>query len=469
MLDKITAAVSRHHMFKKGDCVAVALSGGADSAALLHTLFALGFDPRAIHVNHMIRGDEAARDAAFVGRLCESMGVRLDHFTADVPALAAERGVGLEEAGRICRYRIFDTFSSQHDCKIATAHTLSDSAETMIFHLARGCGLSGLRGIPAVRGNVVRPLIDVTRAEVEAYCAENGIEFVTDSTNADARYSRNLIRAEIIPKLMEINPLFPDAARRLSALAAEEDDYLDSLADAAVSAASRGNGCYEAAALAALAGPVLLRAVRIIAGRETGVVPELRRAGEMREMIRAGSGAVSLHGDFTARNDNGKIIIKKQTRGKTGKSWEIPLEFPVSTRPDGRIISFEIIDISEFRARAEESGNVNNLLLNASLDYDKIALNTFLGSAVFRGRRDGDRFLPRGGGRGRKLKKLMNEAKIPAEHRDRLALLDMNGIIFAEGFGAAEGWQVSDGTRRVLVLHFAGQIIEYQEGYHGRA
>ena len=187
---KALAVIREEGMLCPGDMVLVALSGGADSVALLHLLLSLkeslGLQEiAALHVNHRIRGEEADQDEAFVQSLCGAWHVPLEIVRREVALLAQEQGKGLEETGREVRYAALEEAAGRmgETCRIATAHTLSDNIETVLLHLCRGCGIHGLTGIPPVRGRVIRPLLCCSREEIETYCREHSLSFVMDSTN----------------------------------------------------------------------------------------------------------------------------------------------------------------------------------------------------------------------------------------------------------------------------------------------
>lgn len=205
-------AVSDHNMLSPSDSVIIALSGGADSVSLLHILCKmreeLSLNLYAAHLNHNLRGEEAVRDESFCKILCKNYNVELFTKSVDIKALSEQKKISAELCGRLERYKFFEELSFKLNAKIATAHTASDNAETVIFNLIRGAGLKGMTGIAPVRDNIIRPLIYVTRAEVEAYCAENKLDFVTDSTNLSDDYTRNKIRHNIVTACREINPGF---------------------------------------------------------------------------------------------------------------------------------------------------------------------------------------------------------------------------------------------------------------------
>ncbi len=243
--------------------VAVALSGGADSVALLALLADTPI--HAVHVHHGIRGAEADRDAAFCRELAASFSVPFTLLQVDVPALAAARGVGLETAARDARYRAMaDFMKSEGIALLATAHHAGDQLETMLQNLLRGSGTRGLCGIPACRplGDglfVVRPLLHLTKDDLLSYLAENGLSYVTDSTNKEPFCRRNILRQEVLPLLEELQPGAALAAARCAEALAEDEAYFDGLA---ADFLEREGSAPAVSALAALPAPVFARVMR---------------------------------------------------------------------------------------------------------------------------------------------------------------------------------------------------------------
>lgn len=229
--DKVKNYIAEKGLINSGDRILCALSGGSDSVALLTVLnglkTALGFSLCAAHFNHGIRGAEADRDQEFSHDLCKRL--QIPFFTAleDIPRIAKENGEGLEECARNRRYGfLFRTAEEQGCNKIATAHHATDNTETVLFHLIRGTGLNGLGGIAPQRNDgVIRPLLCVSKAEVEEFLRENGSEFVTDSTNADTDMTRNFIRLRMLPLVRAVNPAADRALIRLSDSAREDEEY----------------------------------------------------------------------------------------------------------------------------------------------------------------------------------------------------------------------------------------------------
>lgn len=296
--------------------VLVGLSGGADSTALFCALCECGANVTAAHVDHGIRGDEAKRDADFCRRLCDERGVKLRLLEADVPAEAKKSGESVEEAARRIRYAFFDSVMEENNIPLlATAHNADDNAETVILNLTRGSGTRGVCGIPAVRsvknGTLVRPLLCVTRAEIEEYCRENGLSYVTDSTNLCDDYARNRIRHRVLPELRLLNPDVVGAIGRLSAAASEDCDYLDSAARRFLD-----GGEIRAASLAALPRPIATRALLFFL-REGGARPEARHVNALIDAASAGEvGGVSLPGGVTAAFRRGMLVLNVDDRRK---------------------------------------------------------------------------------------------------------------------------------------------------------
>ena len=232
MKDLVLEAIKSFSLLKKGQNVTVALSGGADSVALLNVLLSLkdelGITVDAAHLNHMIRGAEADRDESFVRDLCRKLGVKLYVERIDIPRFAKENSMSLELAAREKRYAFLKNVSNG---LVATAHTASDNLETLIFNITRGSGLEGLSAIPPKRDIFIRPLLLCTRQDIEKHCEQNNISYVTDSTNLQDEYTRNKIRHNVVPILKTINPSVENSVIRLTEILRENVNLIDSLAN----------------------------------------------------------------------------------------------------------------------------------------------------------------------------------------------------------------------------------------------
>src|SRR5690606_7110870 len=237
VMDRVLETARRCRMWAPGDRIVVAVSGGPDSVALLHVLTRLkdqeSLDLVVAHLNHRLRGRSADEDAAFVGSLAERWGLPAVVEEADVARMARQRGVGIQEAAREARYAFFSRVAEAWGAaRIALAHHADDQVETVLFRLIRGTGTRGLAGIPPVRGPIIRPLIDVSREDIVAYCRRHRLPYRTDPSNRDMRYRRNRIRWELIPLLEErYNPRVREAIVRMARILRDEDDFLDRYAD----------------------------------------------------------------------------------------------------------------------------------------------------------------------------------------------------------------------------------------------
>ena len=304
--------------------ILLALSGGADSRALLSLLCeycrSTGAPLYAAHVNHMIRGDDAVRDRDFCRDVCKSLGVRCFTLDCDVPAIARERGIGIEQAARDVRYEFFMRLMREHNIPIlATAHNADDVLETLIFNVSRGSGLRGIGSIPEARefgdGILIRPLLHAPKDDIIEYCRENGLDFVTDATNADDIYSRNYIRLHIIPLLKQLNSGVLTNAARLCSAARLDEDFIQGQVEQYF--VSSGGDANLLSSLRALHPALLCRVLsRLYADASGGKVAEQVHISALCELIERGVGnsALSLPGLVRAQIKNKRLIFVPDPR-----------------------------------------------------------------------------------------------------------------------------------------------------------
>ena len=432
---KVERTIRKFHMAEKGERLLVGLSGGADSAALLLCLDELGYDVSACHVNHCIRGEEADRDQHFCERLCEGLGIGIIVRRVDVPAYCRANPVSEEEGARLLRYNALREISAD---KICTAHNLDDCLETTLFNLARGSGLKGIASIPPVRENIIRPLIECSRADIEAYLAERGQDFVTDSTNLLDEYSRNKLRHKVVPVLREINPSLMETFAKTLGFLREDSAFLEKTADKAFEESIIGDG-FSRKTIRGLDYPLRRRVImRILAKNDIGISQDKI---ELIEQLVNNGGKASVKSEcFAYTKSDVLYIYNENSRPKSD-------EDEVVIRPDtviiwqNRHICFKIIEIDG------KFENVNKKFANSCLDYDKIK-----GVIVLRKRRAGDKIRLVGRSFNSDVRVLMKQA-FPAHKRDGAVILaDDEGVVLAEGSGAAERVKIDDNTRRVLVF-----------------
>lgn len=453
MENKITEIIEKYHMISNGDKIVVGLSGGADSCALLHFLASVRekYDLTLIacHVNHMIRGEEADHDEYFTRELCCRMNVIYRLLKINVPIEAAKRKEGIEKCARDIRYDFFQQVAQEVDAKIATAHTASDNAETVLLNLTRGSGVNGLCGIPPVRGNIIRPLISVTREEVEQYCCKYHLHYVTDSTNLTDEYTRNKIRHRVIPVLKEVNPSLISNISRMTENLRCEVEYLNKTAEGILKEAQiksgfpDSNSYYKAEKLYS-SGEAIFAQLVFLMLKPFDIIPEAQHIEMVRRICKT-SGAVQIKGNIFVVSKQGILrIIQKDTFDNNAC---IELEKNHNVVINNKKITLKRIGISEFN-NAEK--NANFLFINSG-DCDTIPFR-----AVFRYRKSGDYFCLPKRNVTKSLKKLFNEMKIPSEQRNRiLVLADGNDIIWIEGLGFSAGYQISKKTATVLCLEIS--------------
>lgn len=506
MIDRIESYIRMHEMIAPGDRVVAGVSGGADSVCLLLALEALrerlGFSLDVVHVEHGIRGEESLEDAEFVRELCGRLGVPFVLRRFDVPRVARERRLTVEEAARMCRYQAFEeaVWTSQREAfegaagvrrsealgaagvvheermsvRIAVAHNRDDQAETVLLNLCRGAGVRGMCGMRPVNGRIIRPLLGVSRREIEEYLALKGQEFRTDSTNLSHDYTRNKVRQAILPAMEEgingearahlaaagerflrvqefMERLAAERAEELTVRRTAEEIWIDRtglLAEEEVMReyilqyflASDGRGLKDVGAVHLEAAKRLAagqsgRRIALPGGRElrcTGGFLVLGRQPEAESCARRGSAEMA---ESCARRES----------AETAKSLaETPLAVPGITH-FGNLV---------FQTSLEDWKNeiIPGNLYTKWLDYDTIK-NTI----QLRTRRSGD-YLVVNGGR-RKLKKYFIDEKVLQEQRDTVPLLaDGSHILWVAGGRISEACRITEHTQRVLKIQMMEEM-----------
>ena len=237
MKQKIIETIKKYNLINSGDRIVLGVSGGPDSIAMLDILRQLRdeikFEIYVVHINHNIRGKDADEDEEYVKKYCENYNIKCFSKKIDVPTIAQNEKIGTEEAGRKVRYEYFDEILQKTNSnKIGIAHNKNDKVETIIMHLLRGSGVSGLRGIEPIRENkFIKPLIECDRQEIEKYCKENNLQPRIDKTNFENEYTRNKIRNIVIPYIKEqFNPNIIETITRLSEVISNEDNFIEKIA-----------------------------------------------------------------------------------------------------------------------------------------------------------------------------------------------------------------------------------------------
>lgn len=459
---KVRNYVEKHHLIQEGDVLVAGISGGADSVCLFYLLIELQavwkFRLIAVHLNHMLRGEEAVRDQKFVEEMCRRAGVPFRVFEKDVAHLAAEEGLSPEEAGRKARYDAFARVM-QEECgtKIVLAHHRDDQAETMIHHMARGTGITGLCGLRPMSGNRIRPLLCLERKEIENYLIERGIPWQTDSTNLNDDYTRNKIRHHVVRYLCEeINPSATAHMAETAEELQETELLLEQLTEACMhrcTAEVDGNMIFQENFWVE---PDLLQRRAILQGMKkvAGFARDFTRthAEDVRKLREkpVGKKIMLPYGVEAVRGYEGMIIRKAEEKtdyclqnslvlevGEEVKEWNLG-EYTICCR----VIPYNF-------------GTIEEKTYTKWLDYDKIK-----NSVEIRHRRSGDRIsiLPSGGRK--KLKDYLIDRKIPREKRNDLWLAaDGSEILWVIGDRISEAYKVTDKTRKILHIQIKGGNI----------
>lgn len=434
MIYKVERYIEKHHLLEPGDKVLVALSGGADSVALLLALLKLGYSCEAIHCNFHLRDEESNRDEKFVEELCRTKGVLLHIVHFDTYQYAREHKISIEMAARELRYAVFE----EQRCKsgaaaIAVAHHSDDSAETLLLNLIRGTGIRGLRGIQPKNGYIIRPLLCIGRSDIIEYLEWRGMGYVTDSTNLTTDYTRNKIRLEVIPKMAEINPSVCDSivstARRIS----DAELIYRNAIEKSVERVKKGN-CIDIKLLRDEIAPaaVLYEILSPLGFNSTQI-------DNIASSLDGESGKSFSAGDYTLFKDRDLLVISSNPFFVVDAV--IPFVPGVIETPLGNLVS------SVFDFDGTISKRCDIVFLDAGKLKTPLALRNI---------KNGDRFQPFGM-RGTKLVSdyLTDKKKSIMEKRQQLVVVDADDkVVWLVGERPAAPFCVSNSTKRILSLEW---------------
>ncbi len=421
--------------FKGGNpTVGVAVSGGRDSVALLHYLKTHGVRIAAVNVEHGIRGEESVRDSEFVARICNDLGVKLYAFSVDAPQFAKDNGYTVEQAARILRYRIFDGLLDGGECDlIALAHHRDDQIETVLMRILRGTGIRGLCGMKSVNGRYIRPFLNVSREDIDSYVADNGLEYVDDSTNGDCAYTRNFLRREIAV-LKQRFPSMDETVSRLARNAAEADAFIQSqLPEIEVKHAQayiKTSDC---------ANTFIAKQLITKAANALGVTQDIED--------RHYNCALAL-----LNTENGKFVMLTHGLRVHRQDGYLVLDLNREEETPEREIAFcegEFADrgicVVQIGVAEADFKRANAFTLFA--DADKIPE-----TAVIRCRRNGD-YINKFGGGTKSLGDFLTDKKVPLRLRDSLSVIaDGSRILAVFGIDVSSDVKIDGGTKRVFAL-----------------
>jgi len=451
LVNKVVATIKKYSMLSGGEKILVGLSGGPDSVSLLHVLHSIKnkfvFDLCALYVDHGLRPGETENEIAFCKKLCENLDIPFMTKSIDVKSYAQEQKMNKQEAARHLRYSIFDEVSHEMKAhKIALGHTADDQAETLLMRLFRGSGTSGLAGIPPVRKNIIRPLIEVERKYIEKFLEEGKMGFIIDSSNAKKDYLRNRIRLSLFPMLREFNPDITEALSKTAAILREEEKYFEIIVTKTLmKLISRKTDTRIELFLMPIEGmdKVILRRVLRRVMEETKGLRGISfvHIEDICDLIKKGKpgGRLYLPGGIRVIKGYSTLILTSEPPVTLGA---YPLIIP------GETILKEagvLIKASRAELPAEATGPPNE---SAVFDADRLVF-----PLVARPRKDGDFFYPLGFGKRKKIQDFFVDEKVPRDERNRVPLiLSGEDIIWVLGYRRDDRFKVTKETKNVLRL-----------------
>lgn len=438
MLDKVKKTIIDNNMISDCDKVLVALSGGCDSVCLCLALKELGINFSVAHLNHMIR-NEADSDEQFCKSFADKIGVRFYSEKVNIPKISKQSGVSEEVAGRNARYDFLERLCKKYGfTKIAVAHNINDNAETVLLNLLRGSGLKGLCGIPKTRGNIIRPLIDIPRNEIERFVEEKGQRYVTDKTNFSNDYTRNKIRNNVIEKLLEINPSALSNISKTSDILTADETYFKKQAEKHVYF-ENGNAYIKSDEFEEQDYPVQVRmlgtAYTYVAG--TGKDFEKKHIDYIIENCKKYSGnIIELCFDIVCRVEYGNIVFEKKS-DSTVYSYILPPDGEIYVEEAGvRFVSkiIPVEDIKEYK------------------DAEFFTLDVLNSAITVRSRKAGDRIIPFGKKSYVKVKDVLIKEKIPQSQRKNLPVIEADEVLWLYGVKRSNFYKIENDTKKVLMI-----------------
>ncbi|MCD6506246.1 tRNA lysidine(34) synthetase TilS [Candidatus Poribacteria bacterium] len=450
---KVRETIREYGMIHGGDKVLIAVSGGPDSMALLRSLDLLkgelNITLHIAHLDHRFRGEESAEDARFVAETARKLGIPITIERIDVPKFIEETGLSEEEGARKVRYEFLKrTADAIGASKIALGHTADDQAETVLMRLIRGSGMRGLSGIPPVRASrFIRPLIRISRRQIDEFLAEIGQSYRIDSSNLEPIYARNRIRLELIPILARYNPNISSVLARTGEVLATEDDLLSQIADdelnqrliertkTYVRLSIRGFNELHIA----IKRRIIRRTIEMTKGDLLNI--DLTHINSVLHIISGEkpNSEVDLPGVKVKRRYSELIATVCPQKSTPPYRYTLDLPGEVEIPEAGLRITTEVVDVKPEFVGGEDT---------AVLDLDKLSP-----PLIVRNRRPGDRFIPLGMKGNKKVKDLFIDEKVPPELRDKVPILLSEGeIVWVAGYRIDERFKTGDETKRFAVI-----------------
>lgn len=435
---RIREYIEKYNMLNKGDGVVLGLSGGPDSVCLFFVLLALKeeyeLNIQAVHVNHMIRGEDADEDQEYVESLCKEFDVPLKAVRVDIPALAGESGRSLEEEARIARYEAFEQVADSMEAmgyptKIAVAHNADDNAETVLFHMARGTGLDGMCGIAPKRGLIIRPLLEVPKQDILDLLNENQVAYCIDGTNAQTDYDRNRIRHNIMPELTQINDRALEHITEMTNRLSEISEYISLEAKGLLQIAKSGENSLRKRALATAPRVIVSQALKEYLSRFMPYEKDVA--------------SVHIESILDLLNEDGERQIQLPYKKTLIISYEDIYVIDGEEPKKKSTFNYREFDYKTGMKYPTET-------YTKWFDCDRIGANI-----VIRTREEGDYLCIDSDGNHKSIQDYFVDEKIPRHLRDEVPLVcDGNHVMWVVGYRVSEYYKISKDTTRVLEISY---------------
>lgn len=430
----VSRFIDKHKLLDEGCKVIVALSGGADSVALLLLLKQLGYKCYAMHCNFHLRGEESTRDEEFARNLCQQKNIPLEVVPFDTIAYSKEKGISIEMAARELRYKVFEEYRTRIGAEaIAVGHHRNDNAETLLLNLMRGTGIRGLHGIRPKNGYIVRPLLCIGREDIMEFLHKEGATYVTDSTNLQADYTRNKVRLELLPAMQQINPSIQQTLSETAERIAATEEIYSAAIEQAIERIKENNTISIEGLKKEIAPTVLLHEILSPLGFNGAQIADIF------DSIESNSGKLFISNGWRVIKDRSHLVIEQITEESFDKS-ELPSEGSIET-PYGTLhISNE-----------EYSGCIEKSRLSASLDADTLHTPLFVRKV-----KQGDRFIPFGMRGSKLISDYLTDRKLNILEKERqLVVTDCDdNILWLVGERPAAPYCVTEKTKKLLCLRW---------------
>lgn len=457
VFEKVLNTINKYNLIESGDKIVIGISGGPDSVCLLHILNRLkdklDIELYAAHLNHQIRGIEAQKDALYVSEICKEMGIIYFIKSIDVPKYCEENSLSIEEGARKLRYEMFDEIKQKtRSNKIAIGHNLNDQAETVLMRIMRGTGLQGLRGIEYIRENsIIRPLLDIERKDIEQYCEVHNLNPRIDESNLENIYTRNKIRLELIPYMMDnFNTNLIESIVRMSHNLRSDSDYIESEAQSKFSNICKVTSDSVNIRIKdfiklhnAIKVRILRKGIKTILGDTNFIdqkhiedVMEFESESKINKMLTLPRGVFVYR-----KQDCITLTTTEIVNEEINFSYNIPNNGFVKIKEANVIIETQTMTIDRYK---------NGKLDKMSKGFD---LNKIKGGMVIRSRQQGDKIKLAGGTK--KIKDLFIDLKIPREERCKVPIIaDEQGILQIGEYKSSENYKIDEKTKEVLKVTF---------------